>query len=103
MGTWHDTIEDHWAYRVITDEAHIDPNSRAVGDVLREEGTRYDVENVEERPPRVGSKFHIAAAISWWGKSELQFYNNKEDHKERPPYPPKPRRCPKTETSEQYE
>ena len=97
------TIDDFWAYKVFTDEAHIDPNSRAVGDILREEGTRYDVENIEERPPRAGSKFHIAAAISWWGKSELQFYNDEEDYEEQPPYPSRPRRRPTTESLEQYE
>ena len=74
-------------YRVFTDEAHIDPNSWAVGNVLREQGTCYDIENVEERPLRAGSKFHIAVAISWWGKSDLQFYNDEEDLEEHPPYP----------------
>ena len=79
------TVEDFWAFKVFTDEAHIDPGSQAVGDVLREQGKRYDTENIEERQPRQGSKFHIAAAISWWGKSKLEFYNDEEDHEETPP------------------
>jgi hypothetical protein len=84
------------------DKAHIDPGSQAVGDVLREQGKRYDPENIKERQPRQGSKFHIAIAISWWGKSKLEFYNDKEDHKETPPYPLRPRRRPITETIEEY-
>ncbi|KAG9241699.1 histidine kinase-like ATPase [Calycina marina] len=87
---------------VFTDEAHIDPGSQAVGDILREEGTQYDPGNVEERQPRQRSKFHIAAAISWRGKSELQFYNDEGDHEERPPYPQKPLRRPKAESLEEY-
>ena len=88
---------------VFTDEAHIDPTSQAQGRVLREQGTRDLPENIEERPPLKGVRFHIAAWISWWGKSDkLLFYNDEEDKIELPPYPSKPRRRPTTETEEEY-
>ena len=96
-------MEDFWAFKVFTDKAHIDPGSQAVGDVLREQGKRYDTENIEERQPRQGSKFHITATISWYGKSKLEFYNDEEDHDKTPPCPSRPRRRPTTETIEEYE
>ncbi|KAG9243213.1 hypothetical protein BJ878DRAFT_543482 [Calycina marina] len=92
------TIDNFWAFKVFTDEAHIDPGSQAIEDILREEGKRYDTVNIEERRPLQGSKFHIAAAISWWGKSNLKFYSDEEDCEERIPYPSKHRRRPRTKT-----
>lgn len=91
---------DHIIY---TDEAHIDPTSQSQGRVLREQGTRDKPENIEERLPLKGVRFHIAAWISWWGKAgKLEFYNDEEDTIEQPPYPSKPRRRPTTETEEEY-
>lgn len=76
---------DHIIY---TDEAHIDPSSQAQGRITREQGTRDLPENIEERPPLKGVRFHIAAWISWHGKApKLEFYNDEEDKVERPPYP----------------
>ena len=92
-----------WDHIVFTDEAHIDPTSQAVGHILREEGTRDDPENIEERPPLKGVRFHIAAWISWYGKADkLEFYNDEEDKVEQPPMPPKPHHRPTTETEEEY-
>ncbi|PQE05359.1 Transposable element Tc3 transposase protein [Rutstroemia sp. NJR-2017a BBW] len=86
-----------------TKKAHVDPNAQSQGRVLREQGTRDRPENIEERPPLKGVRFHIAAWISWWGKAEkLRFYNDEEDKIEQPPMPPKPRRRPTTETEEEY-
>jgi hypothetical protein len=91
---------DHIVY---TDEAHIDPSAQARTRVTRELGTRDLPENIEERPPLKGVKFHIAAWISWEAKAEkLIFYNDEEDYTERPPYPQKPRRRPTTESEEEY-
>ena len=99
----YDPIFSFWDHIVFTDEAHIDPTSQAQGRVTREQGTRDKPENIEERPPLKGVRFHIAAWISWWGKAEkLEFYNNEEDKVECPPYPPKPRRRPTTESPEEY-
>ncbi len=91
---------DHIVY---TDEAHVDPTSQAQGRVLREQGTRDKPENIEERPPLKGVRFHIAAWVSWWGKADkLVFYNNEEDKVERPKYPQRPRYRPTTETEAEY-
>jgi hypothetical protein len=63
-------------------------------------------ENIEERPPLKGVRFHIAGWISLYGKAErLVFYNDEEDAQdaiETPPYPVHPRRRPKTETEEEF-
>lgn len=72
--------------------------------MTRELGTRDDPENIEERPPLAGVRFHIAAWISWWGKADkLEFYNDEEDTIERPLYPQRPRRRPTTESADEYE
>lgn len=97
-------IEDFYSYVVFTDEAHIDPASQAVGDILREQGKRYSPENHQERPERKRTRFHIAAWISWYGKAEkLEFYNDEEDYVEQPSMPPKPRRRPTTESKAEYQ
>jgi hypothetical protein len=72
-------------------------------EVLREEGHRYDTENIQERGQLTGVRFHVAGWISWYGKAaKLEFYNDEEDHVERPSYPSKPRRRPKTESEDEY-
>jgi hypothetical protein len=99
----YDSLFGFFDHIVYTDEAHVDLTSQTQGRVLREQGTRDDLENIEERPPLKGVRFHIAAWISWWGKApKLRFYNDEQDSTERPPMPPKPRRRPKTETDEEY-
>jgi hypothetical protein len=76
-----------------TDEAHIDPSSITQGRILREQGTRYSTENIQERPEKSGVQLHIAAWINWHGKAEkLEFYNDERDSVIRPRRPPKPRR-----------
>jgi hypothetical protein len=62
------SMEDFWSYIFFSDEAHIDPTSLAVEDVLRERGTRYDTENIQERGEKKGIKFHVAAWITWYRK-----------------------------------
>jgi transposase len=99
----YDPLFGFFDHIVYTDEAHVDPTSQAQGRVLREQGTRDRPENIEERPPLKGVRFHIAAWISWWDKApKLEFYNDEEDKVERPPMPPKPRRRPTTETKEEW-
>jgi hypothetical protein len=99
----YDPLFGFFDHIVYTDEAHIDPTSQAQGRVLREQGTRDNPENIEERLPLKGVRFHIAAWISWWGKApKLKFYNDEEDHVEHPPMPQKPRRRPTTETNKEY-
>lgn len=97
------SFDECFKYVMFTDEAHIDPTSQRVGQILREEGTRYDDENIQRRVAKSGSRFHIAASVSWYHKGKLMFYNDEEDHTERPSYPPRPRRRPTTETGEEYD
>lgn len=96
-------ILEFFDHIVFTDEAHIDPDAQNQTRILREQGMRDIPENIEERSPPKGIRFHIAAWISWWGKSEkLEFYNDEEDKVEVPPYPSKPRHRPTTETEAEY-
>lgn len=74
------TIDDFWQWVVFTDEAHYDPSSRSVGRVLREQGTRYNSENITQRGPRTGSTIHFAGWCNWHAKApELIFYNDEKD------------------------
>lgn len=86
------TIHEFWQYIYFTDEAHIDPSSQAQGYILREEGTRTDTENIQERGEKTGVKLHIAAWVNWHEKAEkLEFYNDEEEYTRRPQRPAKPR------------
>lgn len=60
----YDALFGFFDHIVYTDEAHIDPTSQAQGRVLREQGTRDLLENIKERPPLKGVRFHIAGWIS---------------------------------------
>ena len=87
-----DTIKSFWQYQVFTDEAHIDPTSFRAREVLREEGHRYDPENILQRGEKKGVKLHCAAWVNWHAKSErLHFYHNKEEYTTKPKIPRKPR------------
>ena len=70
----HKSIHDFWQYIYFTDEAHIDPSSQAQGYILREQGTRTDTENIQERGEKTGVKLHIAAWVNWHEKSEKLFF-----------------------------
>lgn len=54
------TIDDFWQYIFFTDKAHIDPSSCCQGSILREQGTRLDPENIQQRPEKTGVQLHIA-------------------------------------------
>ena len=43
------TVNNFWQFILFSDEAHIDPSSTAQGHILREQGTRYDTENIQEK------------------------------------------------------
>jgi len=97
------SIHDFWQFLFFTDEAHIDPSSMAQGCILREQGHRYDTENIQERGEKTGVKLHIAAWINWHEKADkLEFYNNEEEHIERPRRPLKPRTR-KYESNEEFQ
>ena len=99
------TVEDFWQYIYFTDECHIDPSQWAHEQVLREEGTRLEPENLQEVPSSLkGCKVHCAAFVNWHKIGPLQFYN---DEKAEPimevRQDPKPRRHPKHGNEEEYQ
>lgn len=96
------TIANFWQFVYFTDECHIDPHQISQAYVLRPQGTRYNVENLQQEPlTTTGVKLHLAASVSWHHKSPLQFYNDENDHLEPPKRPRKPRKS-KYETEEQH-
>jgi hypothetical protein len=96
------TIDDFWANIYFTDEAHIDPSEVFQQYILREEGTRYEPENIQELPEKKGTKLHIAAWVNWHQKAEkLEFYNDENDHLQPPKRPSRPRKS-RYETDEQF-
>ena len=89
----HKSIDEFWSHIFFTDEAHIDPSATAQGWILREQGTRYDEPNIEERSELSGNKLHFAAWVNWYSKAEkLEFYHDEEESTEQPKRPPKPRK-----------
>jgi hypothetical protein len=80
------TVHSFWQYIHFTDEAHFDPGESYSKRVLREEGTRYEPQNMQPMPDMKGVKLHFAASISWHHKSPLLFYNDEHDP---PPVSPK--------------
>jgi transposase len=97
------TIEKFGANIYFTDEAHIDPSEVFQQYILREEGTRYEPESIQELPEKKGTKLHIATWINWQQKAErLEFYNDENDHLEPPKRPSRPRRS-RYETEEQFQ
>jgi hypothetical protein len=96
-------IWSFWSYIFFTDEAHIDPSSMAQGSILRERGTRYDIENIQQKPEKKGVKFHVAAWVTWWDKAEkLEFYKDEEEYIQQPKRPRKPIRR-KYDSEEDFE
>ena len=97
-----DTIEGCWRWKLYTDEAHVDPTSQIQGEILREQGTRYDPENIQERGSKKGNVIHMAAWISYDSKAKkLIFYNDEEETVKKPKRPRKPRHR-KQETDEEF-
>ena len=85
------TIDGFWQFVFFSDEAHIDPSSTAQSYILREQGTRYDTENIQERGEKTGVELHIAAWVTWHSKAErLEFYNDENEYVQRLPRPKSP-------------
>ncbi|KUJ06774.1 uncharacterized protein LY89DRAFT_396661 [Mollisia scopiformis] len=57
-------LHGFWDHIVFTDKAHVDPTSQAQGMITRERGKRDAPENIKERPPLKGVRFHVAGWIS---------------------------------------
>ena len=100
------TIDDWCSWIIFTDEFHVDPAAMGSSYILREEGTRTDSENIQEKPQMEGNKVHVAGWVTWDEKcDELIFYHDEheqDEHEEQPLIPPKPRRRPTTESEEEY-
>ena len=113
------SIEDFWSYILFTDEFHYNPSLLGDPIITREEGTRYEDDNIVARPPK-GASFtlHGAGWVNWHAKCDrLIFWQDvkaekvtKEQTQElkrllkekTPRRPQKPRRS-KFESSQQWQ
>jgi hypothetical protein len=97
-----ETIQDFWQYIMFTDECHIDLTTSRQGYILRERGTRYNQENIQQREGKTGNRIHIFAWVTWDRKSpQLYFYNDQEPAINEPKHPRKPVRR-KADTEESW-
>lgn len=97
------TVKDFWHLFFFTDEVHVDPSLMKTGYILREQGTRLDPDNIQEKPKKIGNKLHMAGWVNWHEKCEkLEFYHDEEEHIERPKRPRKPRKR-KSESDEEFQ
>ena len=69
----HHTIENFFQYVHFSDEAYFDPDQTYNQFILREEGTRYEPENMQSMPDIKGVKLHVAASISWHHKGAFAY------------------------------
>ena len=70
---------------------------------LRERGTRYDTENIQERGEKTGVKLHIAAWCNWHAKADkLEFYNDENESIVKTKRPPKPKKS-KYESADEFQ
>ena len=98
----YETIDSFWQFVLFTDEAHFDPSSQGISRILREQGTRYNPENIQQRPELEGVKLHVAGWVNWHAKCErLEFYNDEEEYEFRSSTRGRPRRS-KYEPEEAY-
>jgi hypothetical protein len=87
------TVNQFWRFVRFTDEFHIDLAAMGQGFILREQGTRYNAENIQQRPKLEGNKIHCAGWVTYDSKiKKLIFYNEQEEYEQQPPPPRKPRR-----------
>ncbi|KAF1812305.1 hypothetical protein P152DRAFT_397592 [Eremomyces bilateralis CBS 781.70] len=80
---------------------HYDPTEQARERIIRQKGTGYRPENIQNRPATQGMVLHIAASCNWYSKSSLKFYHDKSEDPPKPQKPGKPRQK-QTETDEQF-
>ena len=78
-----------------TDEFHVDPAELGREHILREEGTRLNEENIQQRPKLKGTKFHVAGWVTYYDRiKKLIFYNEALPKEQQPRRSPKPWRRP---------
>ncbi|PQE09038.1 phosphoribosylformylglycinamidine cyclo-ligase protein [Rutstroemia sp. NJR-2017a BBW] len=98
----NETVDSFWQFCLFTDEAHFDPASQGTGRILREQGQRYNPENIQEKPALLGNKVHFSGWVNWHAKCDkLEFYNDEEEYVEKPRRPRKPRKS-RYETEEDW-
>ena len=91
----HKKVGGFWEFVNFTDEFHVDPTELGREHTLREEGTRLNEENIQQRPKLEGTKFHVAGWITYHNRiKNLIFYNEALPKKQQPRRPPKPWRRP---------
>ena len=96
------TVDEFWKFVRFTDEFHLDPSAAGQERVLREQGTRYREENIQQRPGLLGNKLHIAGWVTYDDKiKNLIFYNERTEKTIQPKPPPKPRKS-KYITEDEY-
>ena len=75
----HLTVKGTFSRIHYTDEAHFDPSTERTERVLREDGTRYEPENLQCKGRRTGNILHFAGWVTYFNKcEELKFYNDEE-------------------------
>jgi len=78
---------------VWTDEFHLNLSAQGQGYILREEGTRTDSKNIQERESKTGNTLHVAGWANWYRKwDKLIFYNDEQDEIIKPKLLSKPRK-----------
>ena len=76
----HKGVMDFWQYCEFTDEFHLDPLQMKQSHMLREQGTRNNAENFQQRPKLEGVTLHVAGWVTWdYRIEELIFYNEKSE------------------------
>ena len=91
----HKKVRGFWEFVEFTDEFHVDPTELGREFTLREEGTRLNEANIQQRPKLKGIKFHVAGWITYHSRiKKLIFYNEALPKEQQPRRPPKPWRRP---------
>ena len=74
-----DYFDLFWKFIFFTDEAHFNPSMKVNGRILQEKGTHYKPENMQEMEDLKDIVLYFAAAVSWYQKGPLIFYNDEND------------------------
>ena len=88
-------VGDFQEFVNFTNEFHVDPTELGHEHTLREERTRLNKENIQQRLKLKRTKFHIASQITYHNRiKNLIFYNEALPKKQQPRRPSKPQQCP---------
>ena len=73
------TVPNYWEFVNFTYEAPGDLSAEPTGQILREEGTAYEPENLQRKSDLESCNMHVAALVNFWFKRVLIFYWNEND------------------------